>query len=73
MKPTMYLRVQERLEPVTYKPHAVPGARLDDTPIYNKRVRVVQQFWEHANGKETTGDMFVTIMGSWHDLPLVRA
>lgn len=73
MKPTMYLRVQERLEPVPYKPHAAPGANLEDTPIQNKTIRVVQQFWEHANGREAAGDMFACIMGSWIDLPLVRA
>ena len=73
MKPTMYLRVQERLEPVHHNPHFTPGEKIEGTAIYNKRVRVVQQFWEHTGGHDSTGNMFDIIMGSWYDLPLVRA
>ena len=65
MKPTMYLRVLVRQE--------LDTENSNHEYIAHKNVEVIQQFWEHANGREAAGDMFVTIMGSWHDLPLVRA
>lgn len=37
-----------------------------------KTVKVLQQFWEHVDGQEAMGDMFVTKVGTWKDIPLVR-
>jgi hypothetical protein len=71
MKPTMYLRVLERKEFAPYDPPVTPNQSMP--PIEDKTVRVVQQFWEHPNGGEVAGDMFTLIIGSWIDLPVLKA
>jgi|LakMenEpi03Aug12_release.lakeMendotaPanAssembly.Ray.scaffolds.fasta_scaffold4901792_1 hypothetical protein len=60
--PTLYLRFIERQQIV------------DQTPMYStaKTIKVLQQFWEHADGQEAAGDMFVTKLGTWKDVPLVK-
>jgi len=62
MTPTMHLRFIERLEIV----YSAPGDELSTA----RKVRVLQQFWEHPNGKEAAGDMFRIVMGTWRDVPL---
>lgn len=37
-----------------------------------KQVRILQQFWEHADGDECAGDMFVLKRGTWRDVPVVE-
>jgi len=57
---TLYLRFVEREEIVEQHPtHAV-----------TRTVRILQQFWEHPNGKDAAGDMFKMKMGTWRDVPV---
>jgi hypothetical protein len=58
--PTPYLRFVEREQIV------------ETTPEYSttRLVRVLQQFWEHPDGKDAVGDMFKMKMGTWRDVPL---
>jgi hypothetical protein len=35
-----------------------------------KRVRILQQFWEHPDGEYVCGDMFKQVCGKWRDVPL---
>ena len=62
MTPTMHLRFIERLEIV----YSAPGDELSTA----RKVRVLQQFWEHPDGKEAAGDMFRIVVGTWRDVPL---
>lgn len=73
MKPTMYLRVQERMVIQKMDTLPLPGDQIEGMVTKTVPVRVVQQFWAHRNGQEAAGDVFNIIMGSWRDLPLVRA
>ena len=34
-----------------------------------KKVRVLQQFWAHPDGKDAAVDMFRLQMGTWRDVP----
>lgn len=64
MTPTNHLRFVERTEITDTDPQTgISTGRI---------VRVLQQFWEHNNGKDVAGDMFVQIYGSWRDIPLVK-
>jgi hypothetical protein len=60
--PTFHLRFIERQQIV------------EQTPTYSaaKTIKVLQQFWEHMDGQEAVGDMFVTKLGTWRDVPLVK-
>jgi hypothetical protein len=60
--PTLHLRFIERQ--VIVEQH--------ETFSTAKTVKVLQQFWEHVDGQEVMGDMFVTKVGTWKDIPLVR-
>jgi len=71
MKPTMYLRIHERM--VTQKVDTLPSDDIQCFVTKTVPVRIVQQFWEHPDGKEAAGDMFNLTMGSWRDLPVVKA
>ena len=62
MTPTMNLRFIERMEIV----YSAPRDELSTA----RKVRVLQQFWEHPDGKEAAGDMFRVVMGTWRDVPL---
>jgi hypothetical protein len=33
-------------------------------------VRILQQFWEHPDGKDAAGDVFKMKMGTWRDVPV---
>ena len=70
MKPTMYLRIHERM--VTQKVDTLPGDDVQGFVTKTVPVYILQQFWEHPNGKESAGDMFTLIMGSWRELPVVK-
>jgi hypothetical protein len=69
----MYLRVQERMVIQKLDTLALPNEQIEGMVTKTVPVQIVQQFWEHPNGKEAAGDMFTLIMGSWIDLPVVRA
>ncbi len=57
--PTMHLRFVERKQIV------------DRNSTYSvSAVRVLQQFWEHPDGKDGVGGMFKMKMGTWRDVPL---
>ena len=71
MKPTMYLRVQERL--MIQRVDNLPGDDIQGFMTKTVPVQIIQQFWEHFDGKEAAGDIFNLTMGSWRDLPVVRA
>ena len=60
--PTMYLRFVEREEIV----------EQHDTYAVSRTVNILQQFWEHSNGKEMCGDVFNTVLGDWRDVPKVK-
>lgn len=62
MKPTNHLRFIVKDEIVS----------SNENSVIAKKVKVLQQFWEHANGKDVAGDMFVQMYGSWLDIPLVK-
>jgi hypothetical protein len=38
----------------------------------SRTVRILQQFWEHPNGKDAAGDMFKMKMGTWRDVPVEK-
>jgi hypothetical protein len=63
MIPTNKLRFVERDEIVVQ--HPAP-------PIFTRTVRILQQFWEHPNGKDAAGDMFKMKMGTWRDVPVEK-
>ncbi len=60
--PTMHLRFVEREQIV------------ETTPKYSvaHAVRVLQQFWEHPDGKDAAGDVFRMKMGTWRDVPVEK-
>ncbi len=58
--PTFYLRFIERDE--------VVGREVGC--VVTKKVRVLQQFWAHPDGKECAGDIFRAENGTWRDVPL---
>jgi hypothetical protein len=63
MTPTNNLRFVERKE------------RIDEqhpTHAVTRTVRILQQFWEHPNGKDAAGDMFKMKMGTWRDVPVEK-
>lgn len=60
--PTLYLRFIERQQIV----------EQTSTHSVSKNIKVLQQFWEHTDGKEAAGNMFVTKLGTWRDVPLVE-
>lgn len=64
MKPTAHLRFVSRME-ITHQSD-------DGKSSIGRQIKVLQQFFEHSNGPEVVGDMFVTIYGSWKDVPLVE-
>ncbi len=59
----LYLRFVERAEIIDeqHPTHAV-----------TRTVRILQQFWEHPNGKDAVGDMFKMKMGTWRDVPVEK-
>jgi len=59
---TLYLRFVEREEIVEQHP----------THTVTRTVRILQQFWEHPNGKDAAGDMFKMKMGTWRDVPVEK-
>ena len=59
MTPTLHLRFIERQEIV----------ERQVTHNTTRTVRMLQQFWEHTNGKDVCGDTFVQLYGSWRDVP----
>jgi hypothetical protein len=61
--PTLHLRFVERQEIV--ERHA--------THCIARTVNILQQFWEHPDGKEVCGDMFKPANGTWRDIPKVQA
>ena len=61
--PTLHLRFVER-EEITEQ-HA--------TFSISRTVSILQQFWEHPDGKEVCGDMFKHALGTWRDIPKVKA
>jgi hypothetical protein len=63
MTPTNKLRFVERDEIIGER-H--PMLRTSRT------VRILQQFWEHPNGKDAAGDMFKMKMGTWRDVPVEK-
>jgi hypothetical protein len=60
---TLYLRFVEREEifSAEYSTHTM-----------TRTVRILQQFWEHPNGKDAAGDMFKMKMGTWRDVPVEK-
>jgi hypothetical protein len=73
MKPTMYLRVQERMVIQKVNTLPLPDDHMEGMVTQTVPVRIIQQFWEHYDGKESAGDMFTLLTGSWVDLPVVKA
>jgi hypothetical protein len=61
--PTLHLRFVERQE--IAEQHA--------TFAITRTVSILQQFWEHPDGKEVCGDMFKPANGTWRDIPKVKA
>jgi hypothetical protein len=61
--PTLHLRFVERQE--IAEQHA--------TFAITRTVSILQQFWEHPDGKEVCGDMFKPANGTWRDIPKVEA
>ena len=59
MTPTLYLRFVQRQEVV--EQHANYSTA--------RTVKILQQFFQHPDGKEVAGDAFVLIRGSWRDIP----
>jgi hypothetical protein len=59
----MYLRFVKREEifSAEYSTHTM-----------TRTVRILQQFWEHPNGKDAAGDMFKMKMGTWRDVPVEK-
>jgi hypothetical protein len=60
--PTLYLRFVER-EEIDYTLRNYGGIR---------KVRILQQFWEHPGGSHAAGDMFHLRTGTWRDVPVER-
>ena len=65
MRPTLYFRTLVRME--------IDAENSTHEYSAHKPVEVLQQFWQHESGQEAAGDMFVTILGSWRDVPKVYA
>lgn len=63
MTPTNHLRFVERQKIVSHDP-------INQTTISSK-TKVLQQFFEHPNGKHEVGTTFEQKVGSWIDIPLV--
>lgn len=57
--PTLHLRFVEKQVVVESTPEQTT----------TKSVRVLQQFWEHPDGREVCGTMFKTSAGTWQDVP----
>lgn len=62
--PTLHLRFVERMV-TDYK-------NCTHEHIASKTIRILQQFWEHPDGDECMGDMFITKNGTWRDIPVVK-
>ena len=60
--PTLYLRFIGRDEII----------ERTATSAVAKKVRVLQQFWAHPDGKDNVGDMFASRNGFWRDVPFVE-
>lgn len=58
--PTLHLRFVERDVIVSRDQHSATA----------QTQRVLQQFWQHPNGKEVVGNMFTSVLGEWRDVPL---
>ena len=56
--PTMHLRFITRDEII----------ERTATSATAKKVRVLQQFWAHLDGKDAVGDMFRLENGTWRDV-----
>lgn len=56
MNPTMHLRFVKReiFNPMDVTDHM--------------KVKILQQFYEHTNGKDVAGDSFIKIYGTWVDV-----
>jgi hypothetical protein len=59
--PTLHLRFVEREEIAEWHP----------THTVSRTVNILQQFWEHPDGKEVCGDIFRPAHGEWRDIPKV--
>jgi len=62
--PTMHLRFITRDEII----------EQTATSATARKVRILQQFWAHPDGKEVAGekgDMFRSVNGTWRDVPWV--
>lgn len=63
--PTLHLRFIERQE--------LDAANSTHEYIAHRTTCILQQFWEHPDGKDVHGDMFKASHGTWRDIPKVRA
>jgi hypothetical protein len=61
--PTLHLRFVEREEISEWHP----------TRTVSRTVNILQQFWEHPDGKEVCGDMFKPANGTWRDILKVKS
>ncbi len=45
---------------------------VETTPKHSvaRTVRILQQFWEHPDGKDAVGDVFEMKRGTWRDVPV---
>lgn len=62
--PTLHLRFVKRQE--------FDSENSTNEYVAHRTVRILQQFWEHADGEECAGDMFNTKNGTWWDVPVVE-
>ncbi len=62
--PTLHLRFVKKYE--IDRGLSQPGASVA------RAVKVLQQFWQHQDGKECCGDILNLQRGTWRDIPLVE-
>ena len=62
--PTLHLRFVERSE--------IVSIGTDGISATVRKVRILQQFWVHPDGKDVCGDMFKMTAGQWRDVPVVK-
>jgi hypothetical protein len=68
MKATNKLRFVERKVYVSKPVYNSYGDRGEVSELVKKTI--LQQFWEHPDGKEVCGDIFRPAHGEWRDVPV---
>lgn len=68
--PTLHLRFVERhvyVNKPAYNIYSQQGT-------VSERVKktILQQFWQHQDGKDVCGDMFKPVCGEWRDVPVEK-